>query len=351
MRKKLIMIVSAMLAFSMIFTGCMKGGKKGKEEKKSEVVLTVNNEHITKDEFDYYMLMAKSTILAAAGGEDTEEYWTTTEIEGKKVEDVVKEKAMQTAIEITLTSQKAVEMGADNSESVRKVQRENFIVQTFGSEEDYLARMKELELTDEGVTTVIMKDYLTTQLYDKVELDTPTDEQIKQYYDENYLRAKHILIAFSEHSTEGSDGKAEALVIANEVKAKLDAGADFDSLIPEYNNDPGMEANPDGYVFTKDVMVKPFEDATRALEIGGISDIVETDYGFHIIMRLDAAEVYDKFLTDVSSALQNPEKTGRDEIASFVEYSQLEGMIEEWKEAAEIKTNDEVLKSISVVKK
>ena len=59
----------------------------------------------------------------------------------------------------------------------------------------------------------------------------------------------------------------------------------------QYSEDTGLEANPDGYVFTSGQMVEPFEEGTRALDYGQISDIVESDYGFHIILRLDPAEV------------------------------------------------------------
>jgi parvulin-like peptidyl-prolyl isomerase len=55
-----------------------------------------------------------------------------------------------------------------------------------------------------------------------------------------------------------------------------------------------MESNPDGYVFTYDEMVEEFEDAAFDLEINGISEPVETTYGYHIILRLDIDEEFQK---------------------------------------------------------
>ena len=55
------------------------------------------------------------------------------------------------------------------------------------------------------------------------------------------------------------------------------------------SEDTGLAANPDGYAFTTGEMVQEFEDATRALEPGQISGLVESSYGYHIILRLPLA--------------------------------------------------------------
>ena len=61
--------------------------------------------------------------------------------------------------------------------------------------------------------------------------------------------------------------------------------ARFDELMADAD-DPGMTTFPDGYTFTSNQMVQEFEDGTRALEEYEISDIVESSYGYHIILRL-----------------------------------------------------------------
>ncbi len=87
----------------------------------------------------------------------------------------------------------------------------------------------------------------------------------------------------------------EALALSNEVLAKIDEGVDFDELIAEYGEDPGMETYPMGYVVTPGMMVAEFEEESYALEVDEISDEpVKTSYGYHIVQRLAAdQEFYD----------------------------------------------------------
>jgi len=80
---------------------------------------------------------------------------------------------------------------------------------------------------------------------------------------------------------------AEAEARAHELLARAHGGEDFDMLIALYGEDPGMEWNPDGYTFTIGQMVVEFEQATQELEIGEISGLVRTQFGYHIIKRVE----------------------------------------------------------------
>lgn len=97
-----------------------------------------------------------------------------------------------------------------------------------------------------------------------------------------YVRAKHILVMFKTE-----EEKAAALEKANEILALVNANPEkFDEYVEMYGEDPGMKSYPGGYVFTYGTMVKPFEDAAFELEEGEISGIVETSYGYHILVKL-----------------------------------------------------------------
>ena len=118
-------------------------------------------------------------------------------------------------------------------------------------------------------------------------------DEVKKLYEDNYVRAKHILV----------DDEATA----EKVLAKIAAGEDFDALVKEYGKDPGMEGNAEGYTFSYGEMVKSFEEAAFALEIGEISTPVESDFGYHIIKREPLLEMPEEFALAVSQEIVSQE--------------------------------------------
>jgi len=69
------------------------------------------------------------------------------------------------------------------------------------------------------------------------------------------------------------------------ILERAHAGEDFDLLVETYSHDSGAPA--EGYTFVAGAMVGEFYEATKALEIGEISDLVRTQFGFHIIQRVE----------------------------------------------------------------
>ena len=128
-----------------------------------------------------------------------------------------------------------------------------------------------------------------------------SDEDTAAFAEENgLLGAKHILLLTVDADTREpltDEEIAAKRVIAENLLAELQAVQNlqtdpaaleslFDSLMAEYTEDNGYASYPDGYVFSDGQMVQEFEDAVKALEIGQMSDIVESAYGYHIILRI-----------------------------------------------------------------
>lgn len=103
-----------------------------------------------------------------------------------------------------------------------------------------------------------------------------SDEDAKKIYDdkiakmkpEQQVHARHILV--------------ESELEAKEIKKRLKEGEDFAKLADEKSKDTNAEGGDLGF-FTKGQMLKPFEDAAFALDVGEVSDPVQTQFGWHII--------------------------------------------------------------------
>jgi hypothetical protein len=107
--------------------------------------------------------------------------------------------------------------------------------------------------------------------------------------------ARHILVAFKggvSSLSGGSRTREEAMARIEEAKKKIEAGADFAEIAKAYSDDPTGPRGGDLGGFDQGTMVKPFEDALRTLAPGQMSGIVETPFGFHLILREPLTEVH-----------------------------------------------------------
>ena len=105
------------------------------------------------------------------------------------------------------------------------------------------------------------------------------------------ISAKHILVKY--YGAKGAKpaiarSREEACLRAVEARDKLRNGADFSKIVIEYSEEPGA-ASREGSVGSveRSDMVPPFADAAFELDIGQFSDVVESDFGFHVIVRTE----------------------------------------------------------------
>jgi peptidyl-prolyl cis-trans isomerase SurA len=107
------------------------------------------------------------------------------------------------------------------------------------------------------------------------------------------IRASHILVDL--YNADGQIDSAEAKARIDSVKMLLENGADFAELVEKYSDDTGSKAQGgDLGFFQRRMMVKEFDEAAFNLKVGEISDIIKTNYGFHII-KLNEVKPYPTF--------------------------------------------------------
>jgi parvulin-like peptidyl-prolyl isomerase len=100
------------------------------------------------------------------------------------------------------------------------------------------------------------------------------------------VRASHILLMYqgSSRST-ATRSKEEAQQQIQQLKGQIDGGADFAGLAKQHSDCPSAASGGDLGEFGRGQMVPAFEQTTYAMEPGQVSDVVETQFGYHIIQR------------------------------------------------------------------
>lgn len=173
----------------------------------------------------------------------------------------------------------------------------------------------DLLLRQSGVSETVFEQIGTSNyLYQNLIDALPAEEAAQYAEDNNLFKAKHILLCTAQENEDGTvtlstgasitnpDGtaytgtaeeynaqvKAQAEDLLAQIEASDDPVATFDELMNQYSEDTGLSSYPDGYTFTpEDSFVDEFKDAVYALDYNEYSGLVESDYGYHIILRTD----------------------------------------------------------------
>lgn len=282
---KNIKLAAAMAACAIAMSGCAAS---------NSTVIEVGDKKVSGRALNFYM-----TELMGAG-DSFDDYKQQA---AEAVEDMLLLNEVGKAWGFTLTEE---EQDSVNSSLIRMRQQ-------MGGKKEFDKKLKQYRVSEDFVKELLSSSTYQSKIVNAVENTEPTDDEIKQYFKDKYLRAKHVLISTKDMTTNEEKDAEAAKKTAEEVLAKAQAGEDFDALITEYNEDPGMASNPDGYVFTDGAMVKPFEDKTKELQPGEIG-MCETDYGYHVIKKLaldETPEMFDEFFEENKSAATNGAKQAK----------------------------------------
>lgn len=263
------------------------------------VICTVNGREVTWGMYYYFLSGALEEMAYYTGSlpGDFNEILTGETTMG----DYFKDSSRSQCVYYIVAQTKAAELGAGLTEEQEASVQEYWdsVVEHYGGQEALEQALRESCLDKDTFLTFLRSNDMLSNIMEQtygLEGERLTDEQIRAWAaDGGYARTKHILYYFYDENGQPLDEAAVAAlkVKADETLAELKAIEDpealearFDEIMAADTGDPGLEDFPEGYTFPPNSMYEEFEEAAFALEEYGLSEIVESQSGYHIILRL-----------------------------------------------------------------
>jgi peptidyl-prolyl cis-trans isomerase C len=185
------------------------------------------------------------------------------------------------------------------------------IKQRYAKPGEFEQLLNDMGLTESDVQNQIERGLAIQQLIDNEVRSKVTigDEEVKSYYDANpqlfeqpeQVKASHILVKVDANAPQEEKDKARKKIESVQEKAKK--GEDFATLAKTYSEGPSGPNGGDLGYFRRGQMVKPFEDAAFNLNPNETSDIVETQFGYHLIKVVDKKPAQKMTYADVKERL------------------------------------------------
>lgn len=364
----------------------------GRADGEDTVVAKVNGQKITKGEFnEVYEQVKQSYFITEEMENDPEQQEAIAQIKAEVLEQLIMQKLLtqkaedagfvvnddildQARLEFeNIIAELAAQMemmdsgNADQEEDAGN-QDKDYMAEARAFVEEQLDIMGKTE--DEYIKLIAQQMVIDSFVEEQVKDVNATEQEIQEYYDERLqaqkenisilayeevelytpeeARVKHVLIKLPQEEideynnmiAEGKEKEAEEYLDeklkaiepkAMEVLEKAKNGEEFEKLIAQYGEDPGMEDNDMGYIVRQDSSFVPeFEEAAFSLEEGGISQLVASSYGYHIIKLYEKTPEKEYTLDEKYDELEQV-------VSQQKKMDAWQVMFDEWMEEAKIK--------------
>lgn len=199
----------------------------------------------------------------------------------------------------------------------------------FPSEVEFKKALSTMNLTEAELRFQFERDLAIRKLFDDQigGKSVVSEKESRAYYDSNLesfkkseqVRASHILIKVDPGADEAK--KAEARTKIESLQAKLKNGEDFGALAKEYSEGPSGPKGGDLGFFGRGQMVKPFEETAFTMKPGQVSGMVETRFGYHLIMVIERTPESTLSYEEVKDRLEQylKQQKAQETIAAYVE--------------------------------
>ena len=248
-------------------------------------------------ELEYQLNMYKMSygMYGETLDEDGRIKWDQS-LEGTPLTDIVRQNAEANALSYALLENVAkahnVELTAEDQTAVDEALAQQ--IEQSGGEDAFNQSLNEMGLSRDSHVRMMASQYLFQHLAD---LAGDPSSDIYEAPDDNDAYVDHILLMTKDSSTNeplSEEDIAAKKAQAEDLLAQLQASDDLETLFTElagtYGEDPGRESGA-GYLIDPNTnFVQEFKDAAFALKPGEISGIVESDYGYHILLRKELTE-------------------------------------------------------------
>ncbi|GMQ57524.1 peptidylprolyl isomerase [Vallitalea sediminicola] len=357
------------LLFMCIFclVGC-SSKKVIKEEidtyKDNDEIITIDDVGIKVDEVMPYLLQVKMEF-EELGGEDV---WDHNDFSGgKKAEDVAKLAVLDNLIRTKILVKKSDEMGITITDSeeeevrsqalkyyndLKKADIENYHL----NKESIFNSFKEYRLVNKVITEMtngyvpkeeeLANKLLENEYYVKLESSNLEDILLS-------LKVVHIFIETHEKNDNDEyviispDIEDEAKKRIEEIYDKAINKEDFTSLVKKYSQDESTKDNNGEYILPVRLLDDDFQDLIE-LKPGDISDIKQSDYGYHIFKLLEKIPPTDEEIKEFSEEFKKYENQLKEEYKEQLKNSAFNTIYEEWKNNTIVDLNEELWAKIDI---
>lgn len=324
--------IAALVSVAMV--GCSNSAKD------DEVIATVNGEDITVGYYKTTLNLQKQAVESMYGAE----IWEQEIEDGTTFEEQFKKDLLGQVTDIYAIY--------DEAKKEKLIGSEDEITKSFDAmkekisqDKEYEKNLKNIGVNDEYIKNQQAQDIAIKKYQENFEKNnTVSDEEAKKYYDENKddfyvdeVQASHILISTKDENDKplSEAKKKEAKEKAEKLLKQVKDGGDFAKLAKENSSCPSSEKGGDLGYFGRGEMVPAFDEVAFKLKKGEISEIVETDFGYHIIKLTDKKEG------------TTPFEEVRDSIKTELLKEKFNKNVEEIVKKSKIEKNEDLLEKIS----
>ena len=276
-----------------------------------DVLARVNGEDVKKTEFD---MLIKNMELGQGP------------IPAERRNEVLRG-ALDRLITYTLLSQEVKARHIEVTDAEIE-QRMKAMRSQFPTEDAYKKALTDRNMTEERLRADAKVDMGINKLMEAEVSTTPgaSDAEAKAFYEKNpdkfkqgeSVRASHILILADQKADAAAKQQARAKI--DGILKRVKAGEDFAELAKKFSQDGSAQQGGDLNYFGRGQMVPPFEQAAFSLKPGEVSDVVTTQYGYHIIKVTDHKDASTVPLAQVSERVKQflSEQKKQERAESFI---------------------------------